>query len=127
MTMVSNPRLSTMQVLYSEFVLGFKGRECLFKMRNHQWMYIFWRLGRNKACRRRSADSKRTVYCLTYRILNLPDTLAGMTVFAPAVLNAPSIPWIERLERRIRPMSTETLSSDSAMVAPADCSTSAIE
>jgi hypothetical protein len=64
---------------------------------------------------------------LTYRILNLPDTLAGMTVFPPGPLNAPSIPWIERLEWRIRPMSTETLSSDSAMAAPADCSTSVIE
>jgi hypothetical protein len=64
---------------------------------------------------------------LTYRILNFPDTLAGMTVFAPAALNAPSIPWIERLELRIRPMSTDTLSSDSAMAAPADCSTSLIE
>ena len=42
-------------------------------------------------------------------------------------LNAPSIPWIERLESRIRLMSTETLSSDNAMDAPADCSTSVIE
>jgi hypothetical protein len=56
MTMVSNPRLSTMQVLHSEFVLGFKGRECLFKMRNHQGIYIFWRLGRNEAGRRRRKE-----------------------------------------------------------------------
>ena len=64
---------------------------------------------------------------LTYRILNLPDTLEGITVFAPGALNAPSIPWMERLGLRIRPISTETLSCDSAMAAPADCSTSAIE
>ena len=44
--MISNPRLSAMQVLDSELILGFKGGECLPKMRNHQsWIYIFWSLG----------------------------------------------------------------------------------
>lgn len=70
--MISNPRLSTMQVLHSEFVLGFKGRESFFKMRNHQWIYLFWRLGRNEAGKKRgkkSADSMRTIY-----MLDIPDT-----------------------------------------------------
>ena len=88
-----------MQVLHGEFVLGTKGGERLFKMRNHQWIYIVWRLWRNEAGRKFDLRIKRrTSERLTYRILNLPDTLAGMTVFAPAVLNAPSIPCIERLD-----------------------------
>jgi len=47
--MIGNPRLSTMQVFQGEFVLGTKGSERLFKMGNHQWIYVFWCLGRNEA------------------------------------------------------------------------------
>lgn len=64
---------------------------------------------------------------MTNRMLNLPDTLAGMTVLAPTPLNAPSMPCKDKLGFRILPISTSTLSEDRAMGAPADSSTSWIE
>lgn len=60
----------------------------------------------------------------THRMENLPDTLAGMTVFAPGAENAPSIPCTESEGWRIRPMSTVALSSESAIAAPAETSMS---
>ena len=73
-------------------------------------------------------DSSYVMCCgVTYRRLNFPPTVAGITVFAPAPEKAPSIPWIDRDGLRIRAMSTVGLSSETAILAPAAASRSAIE
>ena len=61
---------------------------------------------------------------MTDRMENLPETVAGMTVFAPGPENAPSMPCRESEGMHMRPMITVTLSFDSAIGAPAASSTS---
>lgn len=65
--------------------------------------------------------------CCTHRRLNFPDTVAGITVFAPVPENAPSMPWSESDGFLILPMRSVALSSELAIAPPAALSRSATE
>ncbi len=56
----------------------------------------------------------------TVRIENLPMTLAGMTVFAPGVEKAPSMPCRESEGMRQRAISVFFLSSKMVVLLPSD-------
>jgi len=111
-----------MQVLNGQLILALEFRKRRLKMGDHQWVDVIGRLRWHKTviAQIKSLNFKD----FAHRMLNFPETLAGMTVFAPAALNAPSMPWIDKLGDRMRPIRTVTLLADNAMEAPAASSIS---
>jgi len=125
MAVVSDPWFTSMQALDGQLVLTLEPRKRFLEMGDHQWVDVIGSLRWHEtAVARIKSRFRRYQDFAAYRMLNFPETLAGMTVFAPAALNAPSIPWIDKLGDRMRPIRTETLSLDNAMEAPAASSIS---
>lgn len=83
MLVIRDPRLSPVQILHIQLVLRVELLELCEQVRLHKGLHRFRRLWRYEPAYS-SILLYDQAYRRTYRMLNFPDTLAGMTVFAPA-------------------------------------------
>ena len=118
-----------MEILDVHLVLAVQLGEFRFDVGRHERDDQFGRLWRDEAVSNpkenqgsvdpptRSIDARRSSRGIasTYRRLNLPATLEGMTVLAPGSEKAPWMPWRESAGLRMRPMITVSLWSESAI------------
>lgn len=89
---IFHPGLTAVQILDEKFILTIELGKLGFQITNNQRIYIRWGLGRDETITQISISSTRRTIDKTYRMLNFPATLAGITVFAPTPWNAPSMP-----------------------------------
>ena len=84
---VSEPGTTVVEVLDLELVLRVELRELLFDVRLHKWfnsLGSLWGHDPDRTCKSKPmAEIPSRRVQVAHRIENLPETLAGMTVFAP--------------------------------------------